>query len=216
MRFVFDQIKGVFNPTLVAQIAQRVRQEEGATQAALEHWSIAILAGLSQYVNRPRAMSRIFEGLNGFPYDLLKSPRQLLDETANTDAGTRQALGLIEQLFAERLSAVRAAVAERSGMSAIAAAELLKVAAPVTLAVLSQRLHQGELSMPGLANLLRTERQRLATEIDAAIAESAGIALPLAHGETVEPNTEGVRWALTMAIVATLFLGVLLFAKQCL
>lgn len=215
MRFVFDQVKELLNPGFTTEVAQQVRQEEAVVKAVLDHWSVVILAGLSQYVNRPCAMGRIFEGLNGFPYHGLQAPHLFLNKATARQVGAPQALALLEQLFAERMGAVRTAIAERSGAPVAAVVELLAIAGPLTLSALSERLHKGELTVSGLANLLRLERQCLAKVLDPVVAESAGIPLPLVSEEETSPQTEGLRWALTLGIVLAIGLAVLFAFRQC-
>jgi hypothetical protein len=216
MSFVFDQIKEHLHAGLIADAAQYVRQEESHTAAALDCWSAAVLAGLSQYVDRPRAMQRIFEGLDTFPVEVLEKPERLL-RTGNLAQGDPKDRSgqLLGQLFGERIGAVRAAVAEHTGVSLPAASELLGIAGPIVLSTLSLRLRKGELSVSGLANLLRAERQRLNGVLPAPVAESLGISLPLSTEEDLPPQTEGARWALTLGIAITLGVATLLALKQC-
>ncbi|MCS7036202.1 MAG: DUF937 domain-containing protein [Saprospiraceae bacterium] len=216
MSFIFDQTKEHLHAGLVADAAQYARQEDAPTAAALDCWSAAILAGLSQYVDRPRAMSRIFEGLDTFPADVLKRPEQLLRAGNLAQGDPKDRSGqLLGQLFGERIGAVRVAVAEHSGVSLAAASDLLGIAGPVVLGVLSQRLHKGELSVSGLANLLRAERQRLNDVLPPRIAESLGISLPLGGEEEPLPQTEGIRWGIVLGVCVALGLITLFAFKQC-
>lgn len=216
MSFVFDQIKERLHAGLIAEVAQYVRQEEASTAVALDCWSTAILAGLSQYVDRPRAMKRIYEGLDTFPSEMLGKPEQLLRSGNLAQGDPKDRSGqLLGQLFGERISAVRAAVAEHAGISLPAASALLGIAGPIVLSVLNLRLRKGELSVSGLANLLRAERQRLNAVLPAPVAESLGISLPLSAEEDLPPQTEGIRWGLALAIVVALGLATLVTFKQC-
>ncbi len=216
MRFVFDQIKELMHPAFLAEVAHDVHHGEDTTRKALDLWSAAILGKLSQYADRPRAMNRIYEGLSTFP-DQVGQPALLLpDRMAVSEDGTSRAAVLLEQLFGERMSALRAVIAERSGLSSAASARLLRIAGPVVLGVLGRRLRHEELSVSGLANLLRKERSRLASALDPAVADVLDLP-PYAESEQVEDSgqTEGLRWGATLAIVATLGVVTLLIFRQC-
>ncbi len=216
MSFVFDQVKEHLHAGLVAYVAQHVRQEEGPTGVALDCWAAAILAGLSQFVERPRAMRRIYEGLDTFPTEVLEAPEKLVrsGNLAQDDPKDRSG-HLLGQLFGANLGAARLAVSEHAGVSPVAASELLGVAGPIVLGVLSQRLHKGELSTSGLANLLRAERRRLNAVLAPRVARSLQITSPLNIEEEVPPQTEGMRWGIALGSMVALGLATLLAFKYC-
>ncbi len=216
MYSLLDQIKTeVFHSGFVDEVARHVHQDEAAVRVALHRWCAAILAALSRYTDHPLAMGRIFEGLISFPDVSAQVYAALIGEGAAAAPAIRRSEVLLEQLFAQRMPAVQAAVAQGSLVSPAASVQLRRIAGPIVLGLLSSRLRKGELSVSGLANALRSERRHLSAELDPMLAESLGIALPFVEEEALPPQTVGLRWASTLGWVVALAIGTMWMAKQC-
>ena len=216
MAYLLNSVKEYLDPEFIAEVAQSLRVDDAQAAAGLDAWSAAILAGLLNHVDNPKAMNRIFSGLDQFPPDLAQHPAALL-RTGNLAKNDPKDISghLLGQLFGPKITALNTSIAEASGAPAAAVSEMLGIAGPMVLSVLGRRLQAGELSVSGLANLLRAEQPRIAAVLSPDLATIIGSStLEAPDAEPVEP-VEGTRWGLALLLVVALALAVLIATKQC-
>jgi len=218
MAYILDAVKEHLDPEFIAEVSQITRESEVQTAQVLHTWSAAILAlaGLLNHADNPRAMQRVYDGLDGFPADLPAQPKSLLREGNLAQNDPKEVSGhLLGQLFGQKIQTLNAGIAQLSGAAPSAVSETLGIAGPLVLSALSRRLRAGELSVPGLANLLRAEQPRVASMLPTEIADILGSStLEAPDSEQVEPAT-GNSWGWAMLLLVGLAAALLLWIRQC-
>ncbi|MBK9337374.1 MAG: DUF937 domain-containing protein [Lewinellaceae bacterium] len=150
MAHILDSVKEYFDPEFIAEAAQTLREGGPQTTRALDTWSAAILAGLLNHVDNPKAMQRIYNGLEHFPPNVAANPAALLRTGNLSQNDPKDVAGhLLGQLFGAKITALNAGIAEVSGAAPATASETLGIAGPMVLSVLGQRLQAGELTRAG-------------------------------------------------------------------
>lgn len=202
MAYILDSVKEYLDPEFLTEAASELREGELPIARALSAWSATILAGLLNHIDNPKAMGRIYKGLEHFPPNIASQPKLLLRVGNMSQNDPKDISGhLLGQLFGQKISAVSAGIAQVSGAAPRVVSETLGIAGPMVLSMLGQRLRAGELSVSGLENLLRAEQTRVATMLPTEIAEILGArTFEAPDAEQVEPVV-GARWAFAMLLL---------------
>lgn len=216
MAYILDAVKEHLDPEFIAEASEALREGETQTARALHAWSAAIMAGLLNHVENPKAMGRIYHGLDNFPANLVAQPKSLLRSGNLAHNDPREVSGhLLGQLFGPKIQALNAGIAQISGAAPNVVSETLGIAGPMVLSALGQRLRSGELSVPGLANLLRAEQPRVVSMLPAEIAEILGSSvLEAPDSEQVEPAV-GNSWGKALLLLVGIAAALLLWFRQC-
>jgi len=216
MAYILDSVREYLDPEFLTEAASELREGEAPIARALSAWSATILAGLLHHLDNPKAMGRIYNGLEHFPPNIAAHPESLLRVGNKSQNDPRDISGhLLGQLFGQKITALIAGIASVSGAAPKVVSETLGIAGPMVLSTLGQRLRAGELSVSGLENLLRAEQTRVAAILPAEIAEILGAhTLEAPDAEQVEPVV-GPRWGMVLLLLVGLGVVVLLGMRQC-
>jgi len=216
MAYILDAVKEHLDPEFIADASEALREGENQTARALHAWSATILAGLLNHVDNPKAMGRIYKGLDSFPANLTAQPKSLLRTGNLAQNDPKEVSGhLLGQLFGQKIQALNGSIAHLSGAAPKVVSETLGIAGPMVLSALGQRLRAGELSVPGLANLLRAEQPRIASMLPAELAEILGSSvLEAPDSEQVEPAV-GNAWGWAMLLLVGIAAALLVGIRQC-
>lgn len=216
MAYILDSVKEHLDPEFLTEAALELREGEAPIARALNAWSATILAGLLNHVDNPKAMGRIYKGLEHFPPNLAAHPESLLRSGNVSQSDPKEISGhLLGQLFGPKIAALNAGIASVSGAAPKVVSETLGIAGPMVLSTLGRRLQAGELSVSGLANLLRSEQDRITAMLPAEIAEILGArTLEAPDTDQAEPVV-GPRWGMSMLLLVGLGVLVLFGMRQC-
>jgi hypothetical protein len=215
MAHILDSVKEYLDPEFITEAALVLRDGEAPTARALNAWSAAILAGLLKHVENPKAMNRIYSGLDHFPPNLTAHPGALLRTGHQSQNDPKSISGhLLGQLFGPRITALHAVIAQVSGAHPATVSETLGIAGPMVLSALGARLQAGELSVSGLANMLRAEQPRVAAMLPAEIAEVLDAHTLEAPGSDQPEPAVGIPWGLALLLLMSIGVAVLLWMRQ--
>lgn len=216
MAYVLDTVKEHFHPEFLTEAAETLRERTPSIAAGLEAWSVAILAGLLNHVDNPKAMHRIYSGLDHFPPDLMNHPVALLRSGNLAQNDPKDVSGrLLGQLFGPKITPLNAHISAATGAAPAVVSDMLGIAGPMVLSILGQRLQAGELSVPGLANLLRAEQPRIAASIAPEMADIIGSRTLEAPDADQPTPVEGTRWGFSLLLLVLMGVAAFLIVRQC-
>jgi outer membrane protein OmpA-like peptidoglycan-associated protein len=203
---------GLLTPELVSRVSSILGETEGATSKGLSRGAIPLLlAGLANKSQEVGSADKILALLRDPAYDprAIQNAGSLLGEGGGV-AGLRQ-LGerLISLLFGGRTDGLANALGEFAGIRSASASSLLRLAAPMVLGLLGDRVKRDNLDAPGLARLFYNERDDLVAALPGPLRSAAGF------GRDVDlptpPRTGAPRWLfLGLALLAVAVLWTLL------
>ena len=215
MAYLTDTIKEYLHPELVAEAADMLGEGEAQTRTALHAWCTAIMAGLLDYADHPKAMSRIFRHLGLFPPDIAQQPKALLRRGNLAENDPKEISGrLLGQLFGPKMQPLINNIAGVSGASAPNVSFLLGVAGPVVLSILGQRVQAGQLSVSGLSNLFLADCDRILAALPEEMKPVLALHAVGRQDETLPQASTGFQWALSLFLLISSGVLILLLLRQ--
>jgi membrane-bound inhibitor of C-type lysozyme len=196
---LLDSLNSLVTPELLSTASRTLGEPENVIGAGLAASFPTILAGLAARAGNAPAMRGMF--------DLICNPSN--DSVARaphlaTAAGPNSPLGvaggsLVSELFGAQLSSVGDAVARATGVSSATGGSLLRLAAPLVLGVLANRVRIARLDAAGMASLLLAERDQIIRALPTRLATIPGLGavLGLTDVERSADDTEPIRTATT-------------------
>ena len=160
-------------PEVIEKIASFLGLDRAATQKAAGGAVPALLAGLSELVATPAGASQLSKVLSqqqsGGLTDLLRNAGpQGLAETGSS---------MLSGLFGGRtMDTMAQAVGKFAGMGDSGGKSLLSVLGPIVLGALGQQQRNAGLDANGLAGLLRSQKDQIASAIPSGLADQLGAA----------------------------------------
>jgi outer membrane protein OmpA-like peptidoglycan-associated protein len=174
MATIIDGLRDLVSPAILSALSRQTGESESAVSRGL---SAAIPAIASTVADR--ADDR------GFVRDLLDlatttaagpHPLEAISALASSPTGidtanpigiddTNPYRGWLAHLFGHNTLAVTDSIAQYAGISAASATSLLSMAAPLVLGYIGRLVRRDNLSVAGLADLLRGQRARLASSL---------------------------------------------------
>ncbi len=211
MANLLDSVHEHLTPAFIAETAQWLGEKDIHTAKALGAWSAAILAGTLNYADHSKAINRIYDHLGHFPPDIMEKPEALLRSGNLSQNDPKEVSGhLMGQLFGAKTTPLINAISAFSGARPEAVSELLGVSAPIVLSIMGKRVQAGALSVAGLSNLLRGDRDRILSALPSGLGTILGV-----HETSPATNTEpavatGARWVWALLLMAVFGVGILM------
>jgi Bacterial protein of unknown function (DUF937) len=143
---LLDGLMGLLTPALLSTAGRSLGESEGSVATGLGAAFPTILAGLSGKAGDPPAMRPLFDLINSPANDdsVLRDPRLAVNVAPQSALGGA-AGSLLSGLFGSQLSSVGDVIGRTAGLRAGAGGSLLKIAAPLVLGVLGNRVRSGGL-----------------------------------------------------------------------
>ena len=178
MATILDSLRNAVTPDLLARTSSLLGETEGGISRALGAAFPAILGAMMNKSGDAGTMRQLMDllGDRGVDASVARNPLSLLAggglaKSPTTDLGGR----LLSTLFGSQISGVSNALADHAGIKSSSASTLLGLAAPLVMAVLSDRVRSGGLSASGLASLLASQRDSIVRSIPAVLGPLAGL-----------------------------------------
>ena len=178
MATILDSLRGAMTPDLLARTSSLMGETEGGVSRALGAAFPTILGAMMNKSGDAGTMRQIMDllGDRGVDASVARNPLSLLAggglaKSPTTDLGGR----LLSALFGSHISGVSNGLADHAGIKSSSASTLLGLAAPLVMAVLSDRVRSGGLSASGLASLLASQRDSIVRGIPAILGGLAGL-----------------------------------------
>lgn len=195
--------------------AQLGEPEESMLKALLRGAVPTLLAGLATRSQERGTAERIL-GLIGDPSFDLRAAHDAgtLFSEGGAGASLRERGGrLLALLFGGRLDALTTALAEYAGIRPSSSSSLLRVAAPLVLALVGERAKRDRLDADGLSRLFASERDSIARAIPAPLRNAIGA--PAAAAELAPARPASPRWLWpALALVAIALIWTMLRGRE--
>jgi outer membrane protein OmpA-like peptidoglycan-associated protein len=178
MATILDSLRNLVTPDLLARASSLLGETEGGVSRALGAAFPAILGAMMNKSGDAGTMRQVMDllGDRGVDATVARNPLSLLAggglaKSPTTDLGGR----FLSTLFGSQISGVSNALADHAGIKSSSASTLLGLAAPLVMAVLSDRVRSGGLSASGLASLLASQRDNIVRSIPAILGGLTGL-----------------------------------------
>jgi OmpA-OmpF porin, OOP family len=215
MATMVDNLRALVSPALVSVVSRQMAESEIAVSKGL---GAALTAIVSTVANR--ADDQVF--MNNLADLAAKSaagshPLDAIGALAPSPAGidTTTAIGgWLSSLFGHNLSDVTDSIVRYAGIGRSSAASLLAIAAPLALGYIGRLVRNDKLTVSGLADLLRGERDDLARSLPTGF-RMPGIGAPYETGRTAVRERAATGWSVPlMALLGALGIGGLIWAAR--
>ena len=173
---LLDDLKGLMTPELLSSAGRSLGASETSVATGLGAAFPTILAGLAGKAGNAQAMRPFYDLINSPANDgsVLRDPRLAVAATPESPLGGA-AGNLLSGLFGSQLSSVGDVLGRSAGLRPGSGGSLLKMAAPLVLGMLGNRLRSGGLDATGLSDLLMRERDQFTRALPAGIGSILGL-----------------------------------------
>ncbi len=220
---LIDSVKNLATPELSSRIASSLGEPVEGVTSGLTGGLSSMLLGILGKSGDPAAMRSVFNTVTDPANDgrVLDNPSAIV----GAPEGALSSLGgqLLSNVFGGRASAVNDILARSSGLRLGSISSLMRLAAPLLLAVLGKRVREGGLNAGSLARQFDDEREGIERAAPVGVADALGLHEPAASEEArevpprerprvyaPEEQSSGIRWlwpALIALAAIALFLG---------
>ena len=220
---LIDTVKDYLTPDIIQKISSIIGETPGTTQKQLDSVIPALLtrvADLSSSADGASQLSNLMDQASNNGNFLGNLPGQLSGGTA-TQALLNTGSGILSTLFGDRLNSVIAAITSALGTGSASVTSLMKIGAPLILAILSKERTARGMGTAGLASLLAEQKGSLARLLPAGLAGALAIGSgPLRQSAGVattfdESRTHEKRWLWpAVALVALALLAYAFWGRE--
>ena len=216
MATLIDSLRNLVSPAIVSALSRQTGESESGVSRGL---SAAIPAIASTIASRTEDA--------GFMTNLLDlatktaagpSPLEAINALASSPTGidtTNPIGGWLSGLFGHTLSGITDSLARYAGISGASATRLLSIAAPLVLGYIGRLVRSDNLTVAGLADVLRGQRAQLASALPAGFKMPEVFTAPYQKARRPgDMARTGWSAPLTALLAALVVLGLLLWGRQ--
>lgn len=171
---IMDMVKGAVTKSIMGKIGGLLGTDESKTSSIFGTAAGAILGGLMKKASSTQGAQEVFESVQKQDAGILDKLGDLLgggDATADFEKSGEGVLGAI---FGGSQAGIISTIAKTLGVDGAMIGKLLKMAAPIVLAVIGRHLKSKALDAVGLGSLLGEQKNYLASSMPAALSGSLG------------------------------------------
>lgn len=217
MAHLTDSINAYVTPELIGRAANILGENEGGIAKAIGGMTPTILAGIMNKSGDAATMENIFKALGNFDAAGLDDPGSLLAAGNLAHDDPKDAAGrLLGILFGPKVPALANALAAFSGTKPSSVSALLGMVGPIVMAFLNKKISTDGLSAPGLANLLRSEKNHILGLLPTGLASIMDLS---DMGDTAGDDTTGVTtgtpWLWPLLLLLGLGAAIIGYLKYC-
>jgi outer membrane protein OmpA-like peptidoglycan-associated protein len=213
MASMLDQLRELAAPSLVSVLSRQTGESESAVSKGLGAAVPAITSTIADRADDTGFMREVADlatntAATPHPLERLSTP---ISSLPGVDAfpGTG---GWLSTLFGPNLSSVTDSIAKYAGIRGSSAASLLSVGAPLVLGYIGRLMRSENLSVVGLADLFRGQRDKLAAAMPAGFHMPESADASYARNLGPVEGMERSRWSMPMvALLAILGIGGLIW-----
>jgi OmpA-OmpF porin, OOP family len=164
MATIIESLRELVSPTIVSALSRQTGESESGISRGLSAAIPAIASTIAGRADDQGFMKNLFD----LATKTAAGPEAIsaLASAPTTGIDTTSPIGgWLSGLFGHNLSEVAASMARYAGISRASATSLLLIAAPLVLGYIGRLVRSDDLSIAGLADLLRRHRAQLASSI---------------------------------------------------
>ena len=217
---LLESLSTYLTPDLIDSIGSTLGESPGSVSKGMGAVLPALLGGVADKAKDPSALQQLFALVSDDANDgsVLRDSGGLLGTlTQNKGTLATLAASLLPFLFGARTDSISSAIANYAGIKSSSASSLVRLGAPLVLALLGDRVRKEGLGASALASLLGGQRDSITRAIPGALAGLFGQGAPRAAepryesrpaARAVEPERRsGLRWLLPFAVGLALLAG---------
>jgi len=173
---LIDTVKDYLTPEIMQKISSIIGETPGAAQRSMNSVIPAVLAGvadLSSSADGASQLSNLIDKATNNGNMLSNLPGQLSGGTA-TQTLLNTGSGILSALFGDRLNSIISALTSTLGTGSGSASSLMKIAAPMILAILGKERTARGMGTAGLASLLAEQKSSITRLLPAGLAGALG------------------------------------------
>lgn len=160
---LLSAVNNVFNADFLHKAASAFGESETAIQKAVSGAIPSVLTGLLSKADSTDGLQSILDiAKNAGSSGLLGNLTGLLNSGDNSFSGITSLVG---NLFGDKLRGIANLISDFSGIKQSSASSLLNTVAPIALGVLGKHATDSNLSAPGLASLLSSQKDSILSAI---------------------------------------------------
>ena len=180
MASLLDMVRDVMTPDVVHGIGNAIGEGPGATRVGLRHAVPSVLAGVLMRASTPAGADHLHALITdgGYGGGTLDSVSRMLAGGGATESLVANGGRLLSGLFGAHAESATGSVANVSGMNATATATLLRLVAPMVMAVIGKHIARRGLDGKGLFELLMGERASILAAAPAPLVKRVGLGDP--------------------------------------
>jgi OmpA-OmpF porin, OOP family len=215
MATMVDNLRALVSPALVSVVSRQMAESEIAVSKGLSAALTAIVSTVANRADDQGFMNNLTDlaaksAAGSHPLDAIGA---LAPSPAGIDTTTAIG-GWLSSLFGHNLSDVTDSIVRYAGIGRASAASLLAIAAPLALGYIGRLVRNDKLTVSGLADLLRGERDDLARSLPTGF-RMPGIGAPYETGRTAVRERAATGWSVPlMALLGALGIGGLIWAAR--
>lgn len=191
---LLESLSSYLTPDLIDSIGSTLGESPGSVSKGMGAVLPALLGGVADKAKDPSALQQLFALITDDANDgsVLRDSGGLLGTlTQNKGTLATLAASLLPLLFGGRTDSISSAIANYAGIKNSSASSLVRLGAPLVLALLGDRVRKEGLGASALASLLGGQRDSITRAIPGALAGLFGQGTPRA----AEPRYESRRAA---------------------
>jgi hypothetical protein len=217
MASILDSIKEHITPELLGEAATMYEESEAGISKAISSLAPAVLAGLLGKSGDSHLIDDIFSIIRNFDPVILQDLGPLFrgNNPAQTDRKD-DSDQLLDTIFGAKIPAIVNAAASFSEVKQATASSLLRLAAPLVMALLSKKINAERLNSSGMVNYLLAEKSNFVSVLPASIAAMLGIAnRGIDHPFIGEKSMGGLSWLWPLLVLTGIGMVILFYRKGC-
>jgi OOP family OmpA-OmpF porin len=156
-------------PEVTSSLASRLGGSKSAVQSGVGLSVATLIRGIANHAGDPGFMMRLFNLARESDMNNVLTSLPDLASGAGSSLVAEQGAKLISMLFGHRQTAIEYVLAHHSGLGAFAGSELMSLAAPLTVRVLAQQIHDQGLNVCSFSNLISSESAKIKNLVPARI-----------------------------------------------
>lgn len=175
---ILDMVKNQIGGQIAGQIAGKFGVDEQTAKSGIDALLPTILGGLVSKVSSPGGAEALGKTLDegGFEGGLLDNLGGLFSGTGGDDLASKGD-GLVSMIFGDKAAVLGPLIAKMTGMKSDSVMSLLAMLAPLVMSFLGKTKSASGLDVSGLASLLMSQKDSIASAMPAGVSDAMGLGL---------------------------------------
>ncbi len=175
---ILDMVKSQIGGQIAGQIAGKFGVNEQTAKSGIDALLPTILGGLVSKVSSPGGTEALGKTLDegGFDGGLLDNLGGMFSGTGGNDLASKGG-GLVSMIFGDKAAVLGPIIAKMTGMKSDSVMSMLAMLAPLVMSFLGKTKSAGGMDASGLASLLMSQKDSIASAMPAGVSDAMGLAL---------------------------------------
>jgi hypothetical protein len=189
---IMDMVKGAVSKQIMGKLGGLLGTDESKTSSAFEKAAGAILGGLMKKAGTEDGARVVYESAQKQDAGILDKLDDILGGGQATEELEKSGGGILETIMGGGQSGILEALSKAIGLDGNMVGKLLKMVAPIVLAVIGRHIKSKALDMVGMGDLFNGQKQHLSKYVPASLASSLGVSNMLESSGDAVSNLKGM------------------------